>query len=211
MTVEQIQPFVAALDMICVETAAPPTVMVVFGASGDLAQRKLLPGLVQIQTRGLLSDHFCLLGCGRTPYSDEQFRQVVRETFEAQGENTSAAAIADLLERVYYVSGDYGDPATYESIKSRLAELRQRHGMRGCSLFYLSVPPFLYETIIEHLGSSGLSRKDQPECQLQARLVVEKPFGRDLKTATELNDTIAKWFNERQVYRIDHYLGKETV
>ena len=211
MAVEQIHPSVAALDMVCAEVPAPPTVMIVFGASGDLTQRKLLPSLAQIQQRGLLSEQFCLLGCARTEYSDEQFRQAARQAITESAEKTSPEAVAAITEKMYYVHGDYADPATYRRIAQRVAQLREKHGIRGCSLFYLAVPPLLYGMIVEHLGSEGLSLKDQPQCQLRARLVVEKPFGRDLETAVGLNRTIAKWFAESQIYRIDHYLGKETV
>jgi glucose-6-phosphate 1-dehydrogenase len=209
--VEQIQPSLASLDMICVDVPAPPTAMVAFGASGDLASRKLLPSLAQIQQRGLLSEHFCLLGCARTPYTDEQFRQLARKAIEENAGDVSAEAMEAVLRKVNYLSGGYDDPATYKNIDRRLVELRKQHGIRGCSLFYLAVPPVLYETIVEQLGSSGLSSKDEPQCQWRARLVVEKPFGRDLKTAVELNRAISKWFAESQIYRIDHYLGKETV
>jgi glucose-6-phosphate 1-dehydrogenase len=211
MAVEQIQPSLAALDMICVDAPAPPTAMVVFGASGDLAHRKLLPSLAQIQQRGLLSEHFCLLGCGRTEYSDEQFRQTARQSIEENAGNTPADAVEAVLQKFYYLSGDYADPATYDNLNRRLAELRNKHGIQGCNMFYLAVPPVLYESVAERLGSAGLSRKEEPRCHAQVRLVVEKPFGRDLESATRLNDTISRWFQESQIYRIDHYLGKETV
>ncbi len=211
MPVREIQPSVAALDMICVESAAPPSTMVVFGASGDLVQRKLLPSIAEIHRRGLLSEQFCLLGCSRTEYSDEQFRQLAADAIRRRAGNTSSQDLAALLGKFYHVSGDYADPGTYERIGDRLAELRRQHGIAGCHVFYLSVPPFLYEPIIECLGSSGLSCKDDPRCRQRARLVVEKPFGRDLASAAQLNRTISKWFEESQVYRIDHYLGKETV
>jgi glucose-6-phosphate 1-dehydrogenase len=212
MTAEAIQPVVAALDVVCEEAAAPPTALVVFGASGDLVHRKLLPSLAQIQQRDLLSGNFCLLGCGRTPYSDEQFRQFARDAIrDSTNGGLSADAVNTFVEKLYYLSGDYADPRTYDEMKNRLAGLRERHGVDGCNLFYLAVPPLLYTTIVERLGSSGLSRHGQPQCEKQARLVVEKPFGRDLQTATALNDTIARWFDEPQIYRIDHYLGKETV
>ncbi|OHB64128.1 MAG: glucose-6-phosphate dehydrogenase [Planctomycetes bacterium RBG_13_60_9] len=197
--------------MICVEAPAPPTAMVVFGASGDLAYRKLLPSLAQIHNRGLLSEHFCLLGCGRTEYSDEKFRQIAADAVRENAGNGSSEAPTAFLEKLYYLSGDYGDARTYDRLKSRLAELRKKHGIGACNLFYLSVPPVLYQTVIEHLGAAPLSGKGDPQCDMQARLVVEKPFGRDLQTALELNNTISKWFQESQVYRIDHYLGKETV
>ncbi len=197
--------------MICAETPAPPTAVVVFGASGDLAHRKLFPSLAQIQERGLLSEQFCLLGCGRTAYSDEQFRQEAADAIRKNSGGGSGEAPKTFLDKLYYLSGDYGDAGTYERIKSRLAELRQKHNVDGCNVFYLSVPPFLYQTIIERIGAAGLSGKNGHECEKRVRLMVEKPFGRDLQSAAELNDTITKWFEESQVYRIDHYLGKETV
>ncbi|UCD52313.1 MAG: glucose-6-phosphate dehydrogenase (NADP(+)), partial [Phycisphaerales bacterium] len=211
MAVQDIQPSVAALDIVCAETAAPPTALVVFGASGDLAHRKLLPSLVQIQQRGLLNEHFCVLGCGRKEYSDEQFRQLAREALAEHAADVPAALTGALAEKLYYLSGDYGDPAFYGRIKGRLAEIRQKHGVDGCNIFYLAVPPLLYGNVTEHLGQAGLSRRDAPDCPQCARLVVEKPFGRNRHTAAELNDVLYKWFDETQIYRIDHYLGKETV
>lgn len=211
MPIREIHPSVAALDMICVDSAAPPATVVVFGASGDLVQRKLLPSIAEISRRGLLSEQFCLLGCSRTEYSDKQFRQLAADAIRRRARNLSSQDLAALLGKFYHVSGDYADPGTYERIGGRLAELRRQRGIAGCHVFYLSVPPFLYEPIIECLGSSGLSCKDDPKCRQRARLVVEKPFGRDLASAAQLNHTISKWFEESQVYRIDHYLGKETV
>jgi glucose-6-phosphate 1-dehydrogenase len=199
------------MDIICAETPAPPTALVVFGASGDLAHRKLLPSLAQIQERGLLSEQFCLLGCGRTEYSDDQFRQFAADAIHKNAGGVSSDASNAFLQKLYYLSGDYGDARTYERIKSRLAELREKHNVDGCNLFHLSVPPVLYQTVIEQLGSAGLSGKDGPACEKQARLAVEKPFGRDQQSATQLNNTISQWFKESQVYRIDHYLGKETI
>ena len=174
MTAEQIQPVLAALETICAETAAPPAAMVVFGASGDLVSRKLLPSLAQIQQRDLLSENFCLLGCGRTEYSDEQFRRLTREAIQ-EGANggLSDDALHAFVKKVYYLRGDSADPHLYDALKSRLAELRKKHHIEGCNLFYLAVPPVLYETIVEHLGSSGLSRKSEPQCERQARLVVD--------------------------------------
>ncbi len=208
MAIQDIHPSVAALDMICAETPAPPTALVVFGASGDLVNRKLIPSLVEIQKQGLLSEHFCLLGCGRTEYSDGQFRQTLREAIA--GDGTTAAA-KTVVERCHYVAGDYDDPALYSRIKAQLGALRQKHDIDGCNVFYLAVPPLLYGTITERLGQAELSGKGASDPTQCARLVIEKPFGRDIQTATELNDTLVKWFREAQIYRIDHYLGKETV
>ncbi len=211
MAIQDIHPSVAALDMVCVETAAPPTAMVVFGASGDLVNRKLLPSLLQIRQHELLSEQFCLLGCGRTEYSDEEFRRTAREALTENAADVSSEAVAPFLEKLHYISGNYDDPDFYQRIKQRLGELKDQHDICGCDIFYLAVPPVLYGTISEHLGAAGLSRHEQPECEQCARLVVEKPFGTDLRSAAELNQTLYKWFKESQIYRIDHYLGKETV
>jgi len=211
MATREIYPSLAALDMVCVEAGAPPAAMVVFGASGDLVQRKLLPSLAELHRRGLLNERFCLLGCSRSEYSDEQYRTLAAQVLQQNAGAIPGDKLAEFLSRIYYLSGDYADPATYERIADRLVELRQKHNVAGCNLYYLSVPPVLYETIIERIGSSSLARRNTPECRLKCRLVVEKPFGRDLATASALNGTISKWFDESQVYRIDHYLGKETV
>jgi len=211
MAVEDIQPSVSALDIVCAETAAPPAALVVFGASGDLANRKLLPSLVQIQQRGLLDERFCLLGCGRKEYSDEQYRKIAYDALMEYTPDISADLATAFVAKLYYLSGDYGTPALYGEIKKRLAEIRKTHGVDGCNVFYLAVPPLLYGNIAEQLGSAGLSQKSDPHCQQCARLVVEKPFGKDLQTAGELNGILYKWFDESQIYRIDHYLGKETV
>ena len=211
MAVPDIQPSVAALDIVCAETPAPSTAMVVFGASGDLANRKLLPSLVQIQERGLLNEQFCLLGCGRKEYSDEQYREVAREALATHAPNVRADLAQAFVEKLYYLSGDYDDPAYYGKIKKRLAEIRTQHGVAGCNVFYLAVPPLLYGEVAERLGQAGLSQKHAPGCERCARLVVEKPFGHDRDSATELNDVLYRWFDEAQIYRIDHYLGKETV
>lgn len=208
MTIQDIQPSVAALDTACAETPAPPTALVVFGASGDLVGRKLIPSLAQIHEQGLLSERFCLLGCGRTDYSDEQFRQAIREAIE---QNSPGVPADPIVEKSYYIRGDYDAPALYSEMNGRLAALRQEHGIDGCNVFYLAVPPLLYGAIVEQLGRAGLSAKSASDPSQCARLVVEKPFGRDIQTAIELNDVLGRWFHESQIYRIDHYLGKETV
>jgi glucose-6-phosphate 1-dehydrogenase len=211
MAAGEIHPSVAEWDIVCAESPAPPTAFVVFGASGDLAYRKLLPSLAEVRHRGLLSEPFCLLGCGRTEYSDEQFRQVAQKTIHENAPDVPADLVTAFVEGVHYLSGDYSDPFFYKRIKDRLAEIKRAHGVTGCNIFYMAVPPALYGPIVEQLGKSGLSSKEAPDCRMCSRLVVEKPFGRDLASATELNAILTKWFNESQIYRIDHYLGKETV
>ncbi len=201
---QKIQPSVAQQDILCAETPAPPAAMVVFGASGDLTSRKLLPSIFQIFREGLLDEKFYLLGCGRTELSDEDFRQIAKTAIRESITDISMEDLNSFAEKLYYINGDYADAAFYKHIRTRLGELEKKHNVGDNLLFYLAIPPFLYTTVVSHLGSAGLVSRD-------FKLIVEKPFGRDLKSAAELNDNISQCFNESQIYRIDHYLGKETV
>jgi glucose-6-phosphate 1-dehydrogenase len=204
---QKITPSISREDILCAETPAPPNALIVFGASGDLVRRKLLVSLFQIYKRELLDERFCFLGCGRKDFSDEQFRQMTQQVIRQNSADASAKELKDFTNKFYYVSGNYNNASFYTDIKNRLLLLDKKHKIDGCYIFYLAVPPFLYTTIIERLGASGLSCPAKP----QFRLVVEKPFGSDLKSAVELNDKIHRCFDESQIYRIDHYLGKETV
>jgi len=208
---QNIWPSLADQDIVCAETVAPPTGLVVFGASGDLASRKLLPGLMRISQRELLDDRFFLLGAGRKKLISKQFRQIAQQAIQENSSGISAKELKSFTDKLYYISGDYSDTLFYDNIKIKLAELDKKHKVDGSVVFYLAVPPFLYSTIVERLGSSGLSCPGEPASKRRVRLVVEKPFGRDLQSAVELNRIIHRCFNESQVYRIDHYLGKETV
>ena len=208
---DQITPSLVTPEIICAETAAGPNGIVVFGASGDLARRKLIPSLARIFGRELIDERFYILGAGRKELSDEQFRQSAREAMREASFSLSQRLLQEFLEKLYFISGDYADPAFYKKIEAKLTELDKKHGVYSAHVFYLAVPPFLYPTIIERLGSAGLSCPEGIECVEKIRLIVEKPFGRDLATATDLNNRIHRYFRESQVYRIDHYLGKETV
>jgi glucose-6-phosphate 1-dehydrogenase len=207
---QEIRPSIAGADSVCAEVAAPPVGILVFGASGDLVRRKLLVSLFEVFERELLSKQFYLLGAGRKKLSDEKFRQRAREAIQGNG-GVSAKRLKSFTDKLYYISGDYDDALFYENIKKRFDELDKKHKVDGGRVFYLAVPPFLYGTIVEHLGSSGLSCPEVSDSKQQVRLVVEKPFGRDLQSAVELSNKIHRCFDESQVYRIDHYLGKETV
>ncbi len=208
---KEIKPSVASQDIICAETAPPPNAMVIFGASGDLVHRKLIPSLLQISIGGLLPEQFYILGCGRKDFSDNQFRQNVKQTLKDLAGSISIKAIESFIKKLYYVSGDYGDTLFYRKIQSRLAELDKKHNVDGTHIFYLAVPPLIYGTIVEQLGQAALSCSPEADLKQKVRLVVEKPFGRDLQSAVELNSKIHRCFDESQIYRIDHYLGKETV
>ncbi len=208
---QKIQPSVVGQEIVCAEIAAQPNGLVVFGASGDLSRRKLLVSLYHIFQRDLLGERFYLLGSGRKELSDEDFREMAGPAIQEAAGNVSAADLKSFLGRLYYVSGDYKDGSFYSDIKVKLDELDKKHKVDGTHIFYLAVPPFLYSTIVEHLGSSGLSCPGGPDLKQKVRLIVEKPFGRDLQSAVELDKVIHKCFDESQIYRIDHYLGKETV
>jgi glucose-6-phosphate 1-dehydrogenase len=208
---EEIYPYVTAQDKRCVEVPAPPCGLVVFGASGDLAHRKLLVSLYELFRRGLLSERFYVLGVGRKELTEKQFREGVREAIEAKLSGSLGEEVKAFVDRLYYLSGDYDDALFYEKISKRVGELDKKHKVEGAVVFYLAVPPFLYGSIVENLGRSGLSCGEGADSRQRVRLVVEKPFGRDLQSAEELNRVVHKCFDESQVYRIDHYLGKETV
>lgn len=208
---KEIRPSITSQDIVCAETPPPPNAMVIFGASGDLVHRKLLSSLLQIYLRGLLPEQFYILGCGRTEFSDEQFRQNAGQTIKATLGDKELKQAESFIQKLYYISGDYSEPLFYRNIRNRLVELDKTHNVDGVHIFYLAVPPFIYGTIVEQLGQAALSCPHQTELRQKVRLVVEKPFGRDLQSAVELNNKIRRCFDEPQIYRIDHYLGKETV
>jgi glucose-6-phosphate 1-dehydrogenase len=208
---QQIRPTIAKEDIICAETAAGPNALVVFGASGDLTHRKLLGSIFQLFTQNLLDENFYLLGCGRKKFSDEDFRKAAQRSIRENSDFVSTKDLKAFTDKLYYIDGDYGDGGFYERIKARLTELDRKHRVYESLVYYLAVPPFLYTTIVEHLGSAGLACPEKLGTKEQIKLVVEKPFGRDLQSAAELNNRLSHCFNESQIYRIDHYLGKETV
>jgi glucose-6-phosphate 1-dehydrogenase len=208
---QQIEPSLTQQDIICVETPGQSCALVVFGASGDLVRRKLLVGLFNLFTRGLLSDNFYLLGCGRKQLSDDEFRQTAIEAIREVAPKSSKQEVESFAGRLYYTAGSYDQTQIYERMKTRLSELDEAHKTGGRHIFYLAVPPFLYETIAAHLGRAQLHHCGKTDCREHVRIVVEKPIGKDLKSSEELNSVIGRYFDESQIYRIDHYLGKETV
>jgi len=207
----EIKPSLTKQDIICAETPAPPAALVVFGASGDLTHRKILPSLFQLFRQNLLNEHFYLLGCGRKTLSDPQFRQAARQSIRRAAGKVSAKELNVFINKLYYIAGDYSDPLFYDDIKTMLIELNKTCEVDNAVVFYLAVPPLLYTAIVDNLGSAKLSCGGWPDFKGRAMLVVEKPFGRDLQTAVELDRRIHRCFDESQIYRIDHYLGKETV
>ncbi len=186
-----------------------PCVVVIFGASGDLTRRKLVPALYDLFAAGCLAKEFAVFGVGRDQLSTEQFRQSVREgTASSKDVDTFTDEKWDAFAaRLSYTAGDLKDGALYREIAARLGHMREAEGASANHLFYFSTPPSLAPAIVEGLGASGLAAEEKG----WARIIIEKPFGRDLASARELNTVVARVFDERQVYRIDHYLGKETV
>jgi glucose-6-phosphate 1-dehydrogenase len=190
------------------EIPSDPCAIVMFGASGDLAQRKLLPALFDLARHGCLAPRFRLLGFARSPMTDDDFRGKAAEAMKKTDGGNDAHA-QEFLQQIHYFKGDYDDPASFEKLKSRLDELDRSGNLAGNRLFYLATPPEVYPRVIEHLGNAGLAQPATDKSWV--RIIVEKPFGRDLASAKDLNAKVLSVFKENQVFRIDHYLGKETV
>ncbi len=188
--------------------AADPCVIVIFGATGDLAKRKLMPALYNLGCEGCLSSRFTILGTGRTSMTEDAFRDAMREGVAASKETRdfSLAHWQQFATRLQYLAGDPSDLATYGAMQTRLGQMRSA-GASPNHLFYLSTPPSVAPRLVAALGASHLAE----ESHGWARLVVEKPFGTDLDSARELNTAILRVFDESRIYRIDHYLGKDTV
>src|SRR5689334_20326364 len=185
---------------------AEPCVMVIFGATGDLMRRKLMPALWNLRSEGCL-EKVQILGIGRTPMSDDEFRASMREALQAAGKEADESDWSKFAERIHYTTGELTDDNTYANTAKLLQELTV-DGASSNHLFYLAIPPSLMGAAVEGLGKAGLNKQDEHHW---SRIVVEKPFGRDLESARALNAKIAGVFAENQVYRIDHYLGKDTV
>lgn len=188
---------------------AEPAAIVIFGASGDLTRRKLVPALHSLGCEGLLPAASRVVGVARSPMSDLDFRNQLYEGVQAYARLKPGLCElwAGFEDRLSYLSGEYADPEFYLRLAGRLAELDRLAGTGGSHLFYLATPPALYPTIVEHLGRAGLNRNESG----WARIIIEKPFGHDLGSARRLNRQVHAVFEESQIYRIDHYLGKETV
>lgn len=184
-----------------------PQILVIFGASGDLTQRKLVPALYQMRRERRLPPEFTIVGVARRDWSHEFFREHMREGVEQFGSGLGAEAIWDDFSRgLFYCSGDIDQPDSYHKLKDLLAELDIQRGTRGNRVFYLSVAPRFFGEAVQQLGQAGMLAEPAKQ-----RVVIEKPFGRDLATAQALNRVVQQVCDESQIYRIDHYLGKETV
>ncbi|MBI5282477.1 MAG: glucose-6-phosphate dehydrogenase [Candidatus Solibacter usitatus] len=198
-------------DRLRYERAAPPCAVVIFGANGDLTKRKLLPALYRLAYERRLPAGFAVVGVSRTEMSDEGFREKMREGVARFLEDSpfDAALWDDFARGLSYIGGDVGDAGLYERLRVKLAELEETRQTGGNALFYLSTQPSHYETAVRGLGEAGLQRA--PRAGGWRRIIVEKPFGHDQESAARLNAGLQAAFAEESIYRIDHYLGKETV
>ena len=194
------------------KAVAEPFNLVVFGASGDLTHRKLIPALFGLECEGLLPDYARMIGFARSPGSDESFRQALREStrLTCRGEAIDEPAWQRFADRLAYHRGAYDNVDDFLALRRRIEEMSREASVPANCLFYLATPPGAFVPIVRCLKESGLARKDSPDGPW-SRVVVEKPFGHDLASALALNDEICTAFQEKQIYRIDHYLGKETV
>jgi glucose-6-phosphate 1-dehydrogenase len=194
----------------CIEETPGPSAIVIFGASGDLTSRKLIPSLFYLFCKNLLPRDFYVVGCARSGLTDETFRQNVEKAIGERSGEVPAGKCREFTDHCFYISGNYDDHALYKELSDRLSTLDKKFKTEKNHIFHIATPPTVYPAIIKNLGNSGLS-KEETEASGLVHVVIEKPFGRDLGTAMELERILRESFDEHQIYRIDHYLGKETV
>ena len=189
-------------------SAADGCILVIFGASGDLTRRKLLPAIYNLAEAQHLPERFAILGIARPPIDEASFRAQMRERVElAEGEALGDGRWQRIEDRLHYASGEFADAQLYVSLAASLEQLGSRYGIPPNYLFYFAIPPDLFGTVARHLADAGLA----DESSGWRRVIVEKPFGYDVASARALNDELSSGLRESQIYRIDHYLGKETV
>src|SRR6478672_2093270 len=198
-------------DGLRLERIPDPCMLVLFGATGDLAHRKVIPALYQLWRTNLLPHEFQLVAVGRREYDDDTFRAEIRVSLEQFSRvlPLEEAAWRSFAERICYHRLDFADNAGFDGLATRLDELDEERGTRGNRLFYLATQPSQFAEIVAQLGRVGLDHEHHDGGW--RRVIIEKPFGHDLESAKRLNREVGKVFRETQVYRIDHYLGKETV
>ena len=188
---------------------APPGLMVIFGAGGDLTRRKLIPALYYLTRDGLLSDRFAIIGVDHVEGNDDSFRARLDDALPAFiGEDFSPDLWAHMRQRIFYLEGDFLEDDAFTRLARRLEEIGRQRDIPDNHLYYMATPPRFFGEIASRLHRAGLTAETEGHWR---RIVVEKPFGQDLQSARVLNNTLHDAFEERQIYRIDHYLGKETV
>ena len=188
---------------------APPAIVVIFGAAGDLTKRKLIPALFNLGSQQLLSPQLAMIGIDRVEMDSKTYQQTLSKDIKSYvGESFNQELWDDNVSKVHYMSGDFRNAASYQQLKEQLLEIDKQFNSQGNYLFYLATPPSFFGIIATELGRAGLMEETGEQWR---RLIIEKPFGRDLKSAQALNETLHQSVAEHQIYRIDHYLGKETV
>jgi glucose-6-phosphate 1-dehydrogenase len=195
------------------ERVPDPCIVVIFGASGDLTKRKLLPALYHLEQGGLLPEDFAVLGVARRPL-EKSFAPDMKDGIVAGGGVEDAdPKLAPFVDRIQYYAMNFDDDGGYEGLKKKLTEMDGKYNTRGNRLFYLATAPEYFSDIINFLGKHSMAQpeEDKDGKAPWVRTIIEKPFGHDLESARALNDEVNKVFNEDQIFRIDHYLGKETV
>lgn len=208
MSQDKRHPFLQGLSK---HRGVQPTVITIFGASGDLCARKLVPAIYNLAVDNLLPADFYLIGFGRKPIPHEAFRSIASKAISDFSRRPLNEEIWDRIEKnTFYCSGGYDEVAAFKSLSDRISSIEKESGREMQSVFYVSTPPSVFEPIIKNLGEVGLASKYR-DSDKHTKVVIEKPFGKDLDSARNLNRVIQGVFQERQVYRIDHYLGKETV
>src|ERR1700749_3845589 len=189
------------------ERIPEPTAVVIFGASGDLTKRKLLPALFHLEQAGLLPEKFSVVGVARRPLEDEFAKDMRDGILNFGGVKEGEKKLDEFIAKVRYFAMNFDDPAGYAGMKTLLEEIDQKVGTKGNRLFYLATAPEYFADIVQQLGAHGMAKPEQGK----VHTIIEKPFGHDLESARELNDEVNKVFSEDQLFRIDHYLDKETV
>ena len=194
------------------ERTPAPCVFVIFGASGDLARRKLIPALYNLAVSRLLPPGFSILGVSTSEMSDDQFRARMRDGVAqfSRRKPVDDVVWTDFASRLHYLPGKFEDPATFDRLRESLQRLDQNNGTQGSRLYYLAIPPSSFRTVNDNLAKAGLVAHPHDRTHF-TRIIVEKPFGHDLASSDALNADLHRIFDERQIFRIDHYLGKETV
>lgn len=188
-----------------------PFILIIFGATGDLTHRKLMPALYRLFSHGKLTDNFKVIGFARRKYSDQAFRDEMEAAVKKYSSSFSQKDWQQFSWHLFYHQGRFEDNQAYKSLGDKLKSLEaERKNISHNKLFYLATPPQFYETILDHLSESGLTGKKE-RIKKGTRILIEKPFGKDLASARSLDAKLATSFEEKQIYRIDHYLGKETV
>jgi len=192
-------------------TTPQPNTLVIFGAAGDLTRRKLLPAVWNLKLDGLLPENFAVVGFTRRDWDDQTFREGAREAVAKYSRRkVDAGKWPEFEKGLFHSKGAFDDPAAYAELKRKLDEIDRERGIPGNRVYYLSIPPSTIATCVEELQRAGLVESLEPDRPF-TRIIVEKPIGHDLESARRINDDVARVFDERQVFRIDHYLGKETV